>query len=85
MDSGQDKIAMLSKNLSPAQARMARAAVRMTVAEVGKLAHVSANTISSFEIERTVPHSGTLEHLRRVYEERGITFTANGVEFTKGA
>jgi len=54
---------------------MARAALRLTVAQAADLSKVSANTISAFETEKTEPHFPTLEALRRGYERAGVEFT----------
>ena len=55
------------------QARMARAALKAGVREIGALADVTPNTISRFENGAEVM-SGTLRKLEQVYTQAGIEF-----------
>lgn len=60
---------------------MARAALRLTVADAAKGSRVSGNTINGFETEKTAPHPSTLESIRRAYEHAGVSFIENGVVY----
>lgn len=63
--------------LSPSQLRMARAALRLTVREIGAVAGVAANTVT--RIEGGAPaNRATLAALRRALEERGCEFSDDG-------
>lgn len=67
--------------MNPAQARAARAILKLGVREVAELAKVTANTVSRVEQDETGPRGPqpvTVEAIRRVYEERGIVFFGNG-------
>jgi transcriptional regulator with XRE-family HTH domain len=59
------------------QARMARAAVKLTVLEVAKRAKVSPNTVTRIEAGLPV-HNSTIQAIRRVYEAAGVEFTNGG-------
>jgi transcriptional regulator with XRE-family HTH domain len=67
-------------SLSAVQARMARAALKLTMREVAALTGVSANTICSFELgkhPRRPPHIVRL--VREGYERAGVRFSADGI------
>jgi transcriptional regulator with XRE-family HTH domain len=56
------------------RARMARAAVKMSVREVAELAKVSPSTITRLEAGLDVRNS-TMEAIRRAFEAVGVEFT----------
>lgn len=62
--------------ITPAQARMARAAMRWTLDDVAEISRMGRATISRFETE--VPgfnlKVSTRAHLRRTYERFGVQF-----------
>jgi hypothetical protein len=63
--------------VNPAQARAARAILKLGVREVAELAKVTANTVSRVEQDETGPRGPqpvTVEAIKRVYEDRGIIF-----------
>jgi transcriptional regulator with XRE-family HTH domain len=63
--------------LTPAQCRMARAAVQMGVRELAAAAKVSTNTITRFERgEELLPR--TLDVIRRALENAGVRFITAG-------
>jgi transcriptional regulator with XRE-family HTH domain len=59
--------------ISPAQCRMARAALHLGVREVAQLAKVSPNTISRLERGEKLFES-TLRDLQEAFEAAGIEF-----------
>ncbi|WP_237153998.1 helix-turn-helix domain-containing protein [Oryzibacter oryziterrae] len=70
-------------DLSPAQCRMARAALNMTRDKLSETAQVSARTIGDFESEKRIPIPATRQALRHAFEVRGIDFSAgNSVGIT---
>ena len=69
--------------ISSAQLRMARAALNLGVRELGALADVNPNTISRIE-NGNDSKSSTLDRLQAVFEERGISFSADGSALSKG-
>ncbi|WEX74828.1 helix-turn-helix domain-containing protein [Sinorhizobium numidicum] len=67
--------------VNSAQARAARAILKLGVREVAQLAKVTANTVSRIEQDEVGPRGPqpvTVEAIRRVYEERGIVFFDEG-------
>ena len=63
--------------MTPAQCRMARAAVQMGVRELADAAKVSTNTITRFERgEELLPR--TLDAIRRALEDAGVKFLNAG-------
>jgi transcriptional regulator with XRE-family HTH domain len=56
------------------QARMARAALKLSVQEVGELARVSPNTVTRVEAGLPVNHS-TIVALRTAFQDAGVEFT----------
>jgi hypothetical protein len=63
--------------VNPAQARAARAILKLGVREVAELAKVTANTVSRVEQDEAGPRGPqpvTVEAIKRVYEDRGIIF-----------
>ena len=65
---------------SPAQCRMARAALELGVRDLAKLADVSAMTVTRFENGHSQGYPETLEKLRRALEAAGIIFVAENGE-----
>ena len=53
---------------------MARAALKLTVRELAKIADVSANTITRFETEKTRGYADTVAKLQKTFEDAGIEF-----------
>jgi DNA-binding XRE family transcriptional regulator len=71
------------------QTRMARAALKLSVREMGKLARVSPNTVTRLEAGLPVNHSTRLA-IRTALETAGVEFIAEngggvGVRLRKGA
>lgn len=67
--------------MNPTQARAARAILKLGVREVAELAKVTPNTVSRIEQDDAGPRGAqtlTVDAIRRVYEERGIIFLADG-------
>jgi transcriptional regulator with XRE-family HTH domain len=67
-------------SLSAAQARMARAALQLTMREVAERAGTSANTLCKLEAgrhKRLPPEIAAA--IRRAYEESGVRFSAHGI------
>ena len=63
--------------MSPAQFRMARAALRWGLVETAKRANVSTSTIVRFE-RGDVLKSITVNHLKTILEVAGIEFISEG-------
>jgi hypothetical protein len=59
--------------MDPQQARMARAALKMSVREVGVLAKVSPNTVVRVEAGLPV-HPSTILAVQSAYESLGVAF-----------
>ena len=63
--------------MTPAQARAARALLKLGVREVAEMAKVTPNTVSRVEQEEQGPRGAqpvTIEALRKVYESAGVIF-----------
>jgi hypothetical protein len=67
-------VSMAQPVITPTQARMARAALRLGVREVGELSGISPATIVRVERETVAPTLGTMVTLRTTYEQAGIEF-----------
>lgn len=65
--------------ITPAQLRAARAWLKLTQDELVQMSGISKGAIVQFELERSVPYSGTTETLRRTLEAVGIEFLFDGV------
>ncbi len=63
--------------ITGAQARAARAMLRLTVAAVAQSADVAPNTVVRVEADKSV-NTGTLNAIRTVYEAAGVRFTGEG-------
>jgi len=59
--------------LTPAQVKMARAALGWSVRDLGERVGVAGNTVSRFE-NGTDSRSSTLRNIQRVFEDAGIEF-----------
>jgi transcriptional regulator with XRE-family HTH domain len=71
--------------INAAQCRMARAALRIGVLELAKLAKVAPSTISRFETGDTL-QSRTVEAIQAALEKAGVEFTNGskpGVRLTR--
>jgi transcriptional regulator with XRE-family HTH domain len=66
--------------ISPAQCRMARAGLKLTMDETAKLAGVSRITITKFETGKRKLRPDTLAALRHAFETAGIDFIPDGHE-----
>ena len=64
--------------MNPAQSRMARAALKLTVRELAKMARVATGTIVRLEAGETL-QPRTLADIRHALEKAGVVFT-NGDE-----
>ncbi|MEY9097357.1 transcriptional regulator with XRE-family HTH domain [Sinorhizobium fredii] len=64
--------------MTPAQLRMARAALKIGVRDLAALAGVTSATITRFENERGGINLATLEKLKSALVEAGIIFLDNG-------
>lgn len=60
--------------VSPAQMRMARAALGLSVRELAERASVSESTIHRFEANKGGMQTGTLDRLQSALEAAGIIF-----------
>ena len=63
--------------MTPAQARAARAILKLGVREVAELAKVTPNTVSRVEQDDQGPRGAqpvTVEAIKRVYEAAGVEF-----------
>ncbi len=70
--------------ISPAQCRMARAALNWTASDLGLRSKVGTATILRFERELSSPVHSTREVLRRAFEAAGLEFIADtGVNIRK--
>ena len=49
--------------------------------QVAEITGLTAQTISKLENGKSAPTERTMRRLRQVYEERGIVFTTNGMEY----
>ena len=61
--------------MTPAQLRMARAAVRLGVRELAELAGVTPYTVSRFETEQGGIRLDTAEKLKAALAKLGVRFT----------
>jgi transcriptional regulator with XRE-family HTH domain len=61
--------------ITPAQCRMARAALTIGVRELAQKAGVSAMTVTRFENGHSGGYPETLEKLQRALEAAGVEFT----------
>lgn len=62
------------------QWRMARAAVKIGIRELAKLASTSVNSVVNIE-KGVYVHYSITDRIRKALEKKGVEFTENGVEF----
>lgn len=69
--------------MTPTQCRMARAALGWSVRDLAKAADITANTVSSFELSRSV-RPATVESMQSIFLTHGVVFAdaADGVHLT---
>jgi len=60
--------------ITPAQCRMARAALRLGVRELAVAAGISAMTVTRFENRRSRGYDETVEKIQRALESAGVEF-----------
>lgn len=60
--------------ISPLQAKLARAALGLSLRELADATALSRNTITRFELGHGDVHPANLARLRDVFEQRGIMF-----------
>jgi DNA-binding transcriptional regulator YiaG len=68
--------------MTPGQCRAARAWLNWSQQDLAAKAQVSPGTILDFEGGRRVPHPNNLRAIRRVLEEEGVGFAADGFGLT---
>lgn len=66
--------------ITPAQCRMARAALELGVRELAALAGVSAMTVTRFENGHSQGYQETLRKLQTALENAGVIFVAENGE-----
>jgi transcriptional regulator with XRE-family HTH domain len=66
--------------LTPAQSRMARAALQWSVEEAAEAASLSYRTILRFEKEQRGIQAELIANLRRAYEAAGVQFIEKGAD-----
>ncbi len=76
--------------ITPAQCRMARAALEIGVRDLAKMASVSAMTVTRFENGHSDGYPATLSKIRGALEAAGVEFIAEngggaGVRLRKSA
>ena len=69
--------------MSPAQLRMARAALKIGIRDLAQSSEVTTATITRFENERGGLNSVTAQKLRTALEAAGIEFIEGGVRLRK--
>lgn len=60
--------------ISPAQCRMARAAVKLSRTELSRLAQVAPSTLADFEAGRRTPYDRTVRDIMFALESKGVEF-----------
>ena len=60
--------------LTPAQSRMARAAIKWTVRDLAEKSQVGVTTINRFETGQAESNPATLAAMRRALEVAGVAF-----------
>ena len=79
--------------LTPRQIRAARGLLGWEATELGKLTHLSRETIANIESGRTQAREGSLERIAKAFQEGGVEFLPNegvrikpeGLEIYEGA
>jgi transcriptional regulator with XRE-family HTH domain len=64
--------------ITAAQLRAARGWLKWSQDELAERSGVSKSSIVQFELERSVPYSGTMETLQHTFEAAGIEFLFDG-------
>lgn len=60
--------------ITPLQARLARAALGLTLRDIGAASGLAPNTITRFELGRGGVHAANLARLQDVFEQHGVVF-----------
>lgn len=60
--------------MQPSQCRMARAALKISVRELAKMAGVAANTITRFETGKSRGYADTVARIQNALENAGVEF-----------
>lgn len=63
--------------ITPAQSRMARAALQLSAQDLASLAGVSAMTITRFETGKSNGYADTLDRIERAFTSTGVKFYSN--------
>ena len=71
---------MAADSLSPAQCRMARAALQWSLEQAGAAAGVSRRTVLRFENDHRDIQPELIANLRRAYEAAGVRFIEKGAD-----
>ncbi len=71
--------------MTPAQCRMARAALDWTLTELSQAAGVGVSTINRFEADQSKPNTSTIDAIQRTLEQAGVVFLADGERTDGGA
>ena len=62
--------------ITPLQARLARAALNLSLRDLAEATGLSPNTINRFELGRGSVHAASHARLQDVFEQRGVVFLA---------
>lgn len=65
--------------MTPEQCKAARALAGMSQQELAEAAEVAVATLAAFEQGKRKPYKRTLMAMQTALEERGVTFTPDGV------
>jgi transcriptional regulator with XRE-family HTH domain len=68
-----------SELMTPAQCRMARAALRLSRAALAQAAGVSVATLADFENEKRSPYHRTIRDVVTALKAAGVVFTNEGI------
>ncbi|WP_421937622.1 helix-turn-helix domain-containing protein [Phenylobacterium sp.] len=60
--------------MTPLQARLARAALSLSLRDLAAVTGLSRNTITRFELGQGAVHAANLARLQDVFEQRGVVF-----------
>lgn len=71
--------------ITPAQSKMARAAIGWGVRDLARQAEVGVSTVTRFESGEHVPTKANLAAIRRALEEAGVEFIDRGVRLRDNA
>ena len=72
-------------SMTPAQCKMARAALDWSVRDLSKKAQVGSATVSRFEAGQGTPIPSTVGSMRRALEAAGVEFIPGGVRLREAA